>query len=156
MIVDNVLPNKYMYKYIIFFISNIIKSLNKYLFTQRCKKHFFLSILKIWELEFGGKIAEITTKSKLWQDCVNDIFNYMILPLYLHSIYISCIIYRLCYFKFACSKIKNKKMAENWRNLAENMKKKIGFCRTRRTRFLQLWFHPPPLLPPCHFITIEN
>ena len=32
---------------------------------------------------------------------------------------------------------KDKNLAENWTNLAENLKK-IEFCRTRRTRFLQL------------------
>ena len=35
-------------------------------------------------------------------------------------------------------KDKEKKMAENWTNLAVNLKK-VEFFRTRRTRFLQLW-----------------
>ena len=34
-----------------------------------------MSILKIWELGFGVKIAKIMTKSKSRQDCVNHIFN---------------------------------------------------------------------------------
>ena len=34
---------------------------------------------------------------------------------------------------------KDKSLAEKWTNLAENLKK-IGFCRTRRTHFLQLCY----------------
>ena len=65
----------------------------------------------------------------------------MILPCYLHSIYIVQIIYRLwrwyflIYLKFQCSKIR---ICQNWTNLVKNLHKN-EFFRICRIWFLQLW-----------------
>ena len=83
----------------------------------------FLSIPKILELGFGRIFTLITTKFKLWEDCVKHIVNpsafifflfdrcYMILPCYLHGIHnfhhlhIVKMVF-LSYFLFAHSKLK--------------------------------------------------
>ena len=70
------------------------------------EKNNFLWALRFWDYWIGGKSTSIPTNLKLQQDTLNQIFNkciiflpfdmcYMILPWYLHSIYIFCIIYQL-------------------------------------------------------------
>ena len=62
----------------------------------------------------------------------------MLFTRYLHNLY------HLQAVKIICSNLsliyvlKDNNFAENYTKLAENLKKKIGFCRTRRIRFLQL------------------
>ena len=71
-------------------------------------------------LQYAGFFLSIL---KIWElgFCVNQIFI-------------------ICMFK-------DKNLAENWTNLAENLKK-IKFCRTHRTRFLQLGFITDQTSPP--------